>query len=164
MLQRFRTQKTGSRPEAIAFVVNRLYQEFLMNRTFSLIALQSAVAAAILAAAPLVSADPVQDPLVPAPTTSVLSRAEVRQAAIEARDARLRSPLSHEEQLDPTSAPFVSTSSRAQIHAEAVEATRLGLTSSYDGKNNVSAEQLAQIRNAGLRATQTQDVMAAVKK
>jgi hypothetical protein len=163
MLQRFKTQKTGSRPGAIAFVVNRLYQEFLMNRTFSLIALQSAVAAAILAIAPLASADPVQDPLVPAPTTSVLSRAEVRQAAIEARDARLRSPLSHEEQLDPTSAPFASTLTRAQVHAEAVEATRLGVTSSYDGKSRPSAEQLAQIRNAGLRAAQTQDVMAAVK-
>ena len=135
-----------------------------MNRTFSLGALQSAVAAAILVAAPLVSADPVQDPLVPAPTTSVLNRAEVRQAAIEARDARLRSTLSHEAQLDPTSAPFASTVSRAQVHAEAVEATRLGVTSNYDGKSRISAEQLAQIRNAGLRAAPTQDVMAAVKQ
>ncbi len=135
-----------------------------MNRTFSIIALQSAVAAAILAIAPLASADPVQDPLVPAPTTSLLSRSEVRQAAIEARDARLKSTLSHEAQLDPTSAPFVSTASRAQVHAEAVEATRLGVTSSYDGKSRISAEQLVQIRNAGLRAAQTQDVMAAVKR
>ena len=135
-----------------------------MNRTFSLVALQSAVAAAILAAAPLVSADPVQDPLVPAPTTSLLSRAEVRQAAIEARDARLRSGVGVETLLDPTAAPFVSTLSRAQVHAEAVEATRLGLTSSHDGKPSASAEQLAQVRSAGLRAAQAKDVMAAAKQ
>ncbi len=135
-----------------------------MNRTFSIIALQSAVAAAVLAVAPLASADPVQDPLVPAPNTSVLNRAEVRKAAIDARDERLRSPLSHEEQLDPTSTPFVSSLPRARVHAEAVEATRLGVTSSYDGKSRPSAEQLAQIRNAGLRAVQAQDVVAATKQ
>jgi hypothetical protein len=131
-----------------------------MNRIFTTIALQSAVAAAILAIAPLASADPVQDPLVPAPTTSVLSRAEVRQAAIEARDARLRSGLSTETLLDPSSAPFVSTLSRAQVHAEAVEATRLGVTGSYEGKSRPSAEQLAQIRSAVLRATTAQDLVA----
>jgi hypothetical protein len=164
MLQRFRTQKTGSRPEAIAFVVNRLYQEFLMNRTFSLIALQSAVAAAILAAAPLVSAESWTEPQAPAPTGSTLSRAEVRQGAIEARDARQRVAYSGETATDPTSAPFVSTVSRAQVHAEAVEATRLGVTSSYDGKRNITAEQLAQIRNAGPRAAQARDVMATAKQ
>ena len=134
-----------------------------MNRTFSIIALQSAAAAAILVAAPLVSAESWTEPQMPA-FTSTVSRADVRQAAIEARDARLRSPLSQEEQLDPTTAPFVSTVSRAQVHAEAVEATRLGVTSSYDGKRNITAEQLAQIRAAGMRAAQTQDVMAAGKQ
>ncbi len=134
-----------------------------MNRTFSLIALQSAAAAAILVAAPLVSAESWTEPQMPA-FTSTVSRADVRQAAIEARDARLRSPLSQEEQLDPTTAPFVSTVSRAQVHAEAVEATRLGVTSSYDGKRNITAEQLAQIRAAGMRVAQTQDVMAAGKQ
>ena len=131
-----------------------------MNRIFTTIALQSAVAAAILAVAPLASADPVQDPLVPAPTASIASRADVRQAAIEARDARLRSGLSAETLLDPSSAPFVSTLSRAQVHAEAVEATRLGLTGSYEGKSRPSAEQLAQIRSAGLRAATAQDLVA----
>jgi hypothetical protein len=123
-----------------------------MNRMFSVIALQSAVAAAILVVAPLASADPVQDPLVPAPTTSTLSRAEVRQAAIEARDAQLRSIVSAETRLDPTSAPFVSTASRAQVRAEAIEAARLGVTGSYDGEDLATPDQLAQIRNAGLRA------------
>jgi hypothetical protein len=164
MLQRFRTQKTGSRPGAVALAANRPYQEFLMNRTISLIALQSAVAAAILVAAPFASADPVQDPLVPAPATSQASRAEVRQAAIEARDARLASGVSVETLLDPTAAPFVSTLSRKQIHAEAAEATRLGVTSSHDGKRDITSEQLAQIRNAGLRAAQAMDVVAAVKQ
>ena len=131
-----------------------------MNRIFTTVALQSAVAAAILAVAPLASADPVQDPLVPAPTASIASRADVRQAAIEARDARLRSGLSAETLLDPSSAPFVSTLSRAQVHAEAVEATRLGLTGSYEGKSRPSAEQLAQIRSAGLRAATAQDLVA----
>jgi hypothetical protein len=135
-----------------------------MNRIFTTVALQSAAAAAILAIAPLASADPVQDPLVPAPTTSVLSRAEVRQAAIDARDARLRSGLSTETLLDPSSAPFVSTASRAQVHAEAVEAARLGVTSSYDGDELATPEQLAQIRNAGLRAVAAKDVVAANKQ
>lgn len=132
-----------------------------MKRIFTAVALQSVVAAATLAMAPLASADPVQDPLVPAPSASLLSRAEVRQAAIEARDARQRSPQSGETALDPTSAPFVSTVSRAQVRAEAVEAVRLGVTSNYDGKSRATAEQLAQIRSASLRATAAQDLVAA---
>jgi hypothetical protein len=135
-----------------------------MNRTFSAIALQSAIAAAIIAVAPLASADPVQDPLVPAPTTSTLSRAEVRQAAIEARDAQLRSVVSAETRLDPTSAPFVSTASRAQVRAEAIEAARLGVTSSYEGEDLATPAQLAQIREAGLRAVKAQDVVASAKQ
>lgn len=135
-----------------------------MNRIFATVALQSAVAAAILAIAPLASADPVQDPLVPAPSASTLSRAEVRQAAIEARDAKLRNMVGVETQLDPTSAPFVSTASRAQVHAEAVEAARLGVTSSYDGDDLATPEQLAKIRNAGLRAVAAKDVVAVNKQ
>ena len=134
-----------------------------MNRTFSMITLQSAVAAAIISAAPFVSAEQWTEPQLPA-FTSTVSRAEVRQAAIAARDARLHVAYNGETAADPTSAPFASTVSRAQVHAEAVEATRLGVTSDYDGKRNISAEQLAQIRNAGLRAVQAQDVMAATKK
>jgi hypothetical protein len=134
-----------------------------MNRNFSIIALQSAVAAAIIAAAPLASAEQWTEPQIPA-FTSTVSRAEVRQAAIEARDARQRIAYSGETAADPTSAPFTSTVSRAQVHAEAVEATRLGVTSNYDGKRDISAEQLAQIRNAGLRAVQAQDVVAASKQ
>jgi hypothetical protein len=164
MLSRPRALKPGTRPEAVALVVNRQCKEFFMNRTFSIIALQSAVAAAIISVAPLASADPSQErPPVAASTGSTLSRAEVRQAAIEARDARLRSMTRDETLLDPTSAPFVSTASRAQVHAEAVEATRLGLTSSYDDKPLATPEQLAQIRNAGLRAAAAQD-MVVVKK
>jgi hypothetical protein len=163
MLQRFRTQKTGSRPEAITLVVNRLYQEFLMNRAFSIIALQSAAAAAILAVAPLASAESWTEPQLPA-FTSAVSRGEVRQGAIEARDARQHIAYSGETAADPTAAPFVSTVSRAQVHAEAVEATRLGVTSNYDGKRDITPAQLAQIRDAGLRATQTQDVMASAKQ
>jgi osmotically-inducible protein OsmY len=128
MLQRFKTQRTGSRPGAIALAVNRLYQEFLMNRTFSLITLQSAAAAAVLAAAPLVSAEQWTEPQVAAPSGSTLIPAEVRQVAIEARDARQRMAYSGETAADPTAAPFAFTGSRAQMHAQAVEATRLGGT------------------------------------
>lgn len=135
-----------------------------MNRTFSAIALQSAIAAAILVVAPLASADPVQDPLVPAATTSTLSRAEVRQAAIDARNAELRSIVSAETRLDPTSAPFVSTANRAQVRAEAVEAARLGVTGSYEGEDLATPDQLAQIRNAGLLAVKAQDIVAAAKQ
>jgi hypothetical protein len=163
MLQRFNTQKTDSRPGAIALAVNRLYQEFLMNRTFSLVALQSAVATAILAAAPLVSAESWTEPQVAAPTGSTASRAEVRQGAIEARDARQRIAYSGETAADPTATPFTSTVSRAQVRAEAVEAARLGVTSNYDGKTDITPAQLAQIRDAGLRATQSPDVVAAAK-
>jgi hypothetical protein len=165
MLSRFRALIPGSRPEADCFrgqPVNVM--EFQMNRTFSAIALQSAIAAAIIAAAPLASAQQWTEPQLPAFTGSTVSRAEVRQAAIEARDARQRMAYNGETAADPTSAPFVSTVSRKQVHAEAVEATRLGVTSSYDGKRNISAEQLAQIRNAGLRAVQAQDVVATVKQ
>jgi hypothetical protein len=135
-----------------------------MNRTFSIIALQSAIAAAVIAAAPLANAEQWTEPQIPAFTGSTVSRAEVRQAAIEARDARQRTAYSGETAADPTSAPFVSTLSRAQVHAEAVEATRLGVTSNYDGKSRVSPEQLAQIRDAGLRAVQARDVVAAAKQ
>jgi hypothetical protein len=135
-----------------------------MNRTFSAIALQSAIAAAIITMAPLASADPVRDPLVPAPTASTLSRAEVRQAAIEARDAELRSIVSAETRLDPTSAPFVSTARRAQVRAEAIEAARLGVTGSHEGDDLATPDELAQIRNAGLRAVAAKDVVAAAKQ
>lgn len=135
-----------------------------MNRTFSIVALQSAVATAVLAIAPLASAESWTEPQVAAPTGSTVSRAEVRQGAIAARDARQRIAYNGETAADPTSAPFTSTVSRTQVHAEAVEATRLGVISNYEGKNRPSAEQLAQIREAGLRATQTQDVMAAAKR
>ena len=135
-----------------------------MNRTFSAVALQSAIAAAIIAMAPLASADPVQDPLVPASTASTLSRAEVRQSAIQARDAQLRSTVSVETRLDPTSAPFVSTASRAQVRAEAIEAARLGVTGTYEGEDLATPDQLAQIRKAGLRAVKAQDIVAAAKQ
>jgi hypothetical protein len=163
MLQRFGTRKTGSRPEAIPLVFKRLYQEFLMNRTFSIVALQSAIAAAIIVAAPLASAESWTEPQVSAPTGSALSRADVRQAALEARDARQHIAYNGETAGDLAAAPFVSTLTRAQVHAEAVEANRLRVTSNHDGNRVITAEELAQIRNAGLRAAQAQDKLAAVR-
>lgn len=135
-----------------------------MNRTFTVVALQSAVAAAILVAAPLVSAESWTEPQIATPTASTVSRAEVRQAAIEARDARQRIAYSGETAGDLTSAPIVSTVSRAQVRAEAVEAARLGVTSNYEGTRVITPAQLAQIRDAGLRATQMQGVVAAARQ
>lgn len=135
-----------------------------MNRTFSVIALQSAVAAAILVAAPLVSAESWAEPQLPALTGSAVTRAEVRQAAIEALDARQRLSTSGETAGDLTSERFASTLSRAQVHAEAVEATRLGVNNSYEGQRVITPVQLAQIREAGLRAAPMQDVVAAAKQ
>lgn len=123
-----------------------------MNRTFNLVALQSVAAAAIIAVAPAAFADNVSDPLVRQTFVSTADRAAVQRDAIAARDAQLRMPLSVETRLDPTAAPFVSTVSRAQVHAEAVEAARLGLTGSYDGKLRATPEQLAQIARAGQAA------------
>jgi hypothetical protein len=126
-------------------------KEFLMNRIFSTIAIQSVIAAAVVTAAPLAQADSVSDPLAGVPTSTVADRAEVRRLAIEARDQRLASGAGVETLLDPTSAPFVSTANRGRVHAEAVEAARLGLTGSYDGKPIATPAQLAQIERAGQR-------------
>jgi hypothetical protein len=124
-----------------------------MNRTFSVVTLQSIAAAAVLvAAAPMALADSVSDPFAKQVFISTADRAQVRSEAIAARDAQLRMPVGVETRLDPTSQRFVSTLSRAQVHAEAVEAARLGLTGSYDGKAVATPEQLAQIARAGERA------------
>jgi hypothetical protein len=123
-----------------------------MNRSFNLVALQSVAAAAIIAVAPAALADSVSDPFAGQSFASTTDRAAVQRDAIAARDARLAMPVGVETRLDPTAAPFTSTASRAQVHAEAVEAARLGLTGSYDGKGRATQEQLAQIDRAGQRA------------
>ena len=101
-----------------------------MNRTFSIIALQSAVAAAIIAIAPLASAGQMA--------------ASVHTSTDQAQD--------------PTRLPFVSKTSRAQVHAEAGEATRLGVTTGTESRREATPAQLAQIRSAGLRAANSDTV------
>lgn len=140
-----------------------------MNRTFTTIAVQSAFAAAIIAAAPLAAAgnaaagatyvDPGADHvLVSTPFVSTVSREQVRAEAV----AAARQPqLFTDSHTAPQLAKFESTLSRAQVHAEAVEATRLRVASFTDSQHRpLTAMQLAQIRSAGLRAVNAQDLVA----
>jgi hypothetical protein len=125
-----------------------------MNRFITLVALQSAVAAAVLAVAPLANAE---SEYLTAPAPAVItadspSREEVRRQAIEARDLRVQQRDEGESPLDPAGRPFTSTLTRAQVRAEAVEATRLGVTGGYEDKNRPTPAQLAQIQRAGERA------------
>ena len=127
-----------------------------MNRIFTTVALQSTIAAAVIAMSPLASAsmtaqaDPGTDHvLVSTPFVSTVSREQVRAEAV----AAARVPLTFtDSQNEPVRQAFVSTVSRAQVRAEAVEATRLGLSRGYEGNQFATPEQLTQIRNAGLRA------------
>jgi hypothetical protein len=91
-----------------------------MNRLFTAVAVQSAFAAAFIAAAPLAAADAANDPLANASKTTIANRADVRREAIEARDERLRHPVNADAQPEPA-AP-AGTLSRTQVRAEAIEA------------------------------------------
>jgi hypothetical protein len=124
-----------------------------MNRAYSTIALQSLVAAAVIAAAPLAgAADRVATTeqhleLTQAPFVSVADRSAVRQAAIDARQQERNAVPTTERHLSLAAAPAASTLTREQVRAEAAEATRLGQTFSYDGKLP-SEQPLAQRRQA----------------
>lgn len=132
-----------------------------MNKAFTVIALQSAIAAAVIVAAPLASAEQWTEPLA-APITSSVSREAVRQEAIAANAARAHSGVSGETALEPVVQPFTSTVSRAQVRAEAAEAVRLGLFNRYEDQSVVSAAQLERIRMAGQRAG-SQDLAAVTR-
>lgn len=80
--------------------------------------------------------------------SSQLSRAEVRQAAIDARTAGL---IVQGEAM-PLADRFMSTKTRAQVVAELQEARRLGLIANGDQHVLPTAQQNEQIRMAGLRA------------
>ncbi len=90
-----------------------------------------------------------------APFVSTMSRAEVRAQAIAARDAGL---ITSGEFVPVIVAENTSTLTRAQVRAEAVEAQRLGLLTS--GEINVlpTPAQLEQVRLAGLRAVQGENL------
>jgi hypothetical protein len=142
----------GRRAESLVHQQPTSFKEFSMNRTFNLVAIQSLAAAAVMVAASAAFADSVSETAVPQTFASTVDRATVQRDAIAARDAQLRMPVGVETRLDPTAVAFTSTANRAQVHAEAVEAARLGVTGSYDGKTRATPEQLAQITRAGQRA------------
>lgn len=84
------------------------------------------------------------------PFVSALSRAEVQAQAIAARDA---GQLTNSE-LGPAVAESTSTLTRAQVRAETMEAQRLGLLGSGEITVLPTPAQLEQVRLAGLRAVQ----------
>jgi hypothetical protein len=90
-----------------------------------------------------------------APFVSTLSRAEVRAEAIAARDAGL---IASGEFAPVTVAKSTSTLTRAQVRAEAVEAQRLGLLTAGEVIVLPTPAQLEQVRLAGLRAVQTNNL------
>ena len=86
-----------------------------------------------------------------APFVSTLTRAEVRAQAIAARDAGL---ITSGEITPVIVAENTSTLTRAQVRAEAVEAQRLGLLTTGEVTVLPTPAQLEQVRLAGLRAVQ----------
>jgi hypothetical protein len=112
-----------------------------MNRAFTAISLQAAVATAILTLAPLAGAataapayDEAHGPQLDA-FVSQLSREQVRaEAAIAARQFSAYADHQHEQ---PSAAP--STLTRAQVRAEAVQANRLGLSLTGEYENALGA-------------------------
>jgi hypothetical protein len=140
--------------------------EFHMSRVFTTIALQSAIAAAVLIVAPIASAgnttsrmittDEAHAPVL-APFASSLSRDQVRAEAV----AAARTVYTHTDHAhEPVITAQASTLTRAQVHAEAVAANRLGLNISGEYSRQPSVMQLEQIREAGLRAVARENVAA----
>jgi hypothetical protein len=116
-------------------------QEFLMNRTFSAIALQSIVAAAVITAAPFaIAATPSHnsetgfEANVAAAAVSTVSRIEVHQGALTAARQHLNSETGA---LQGERQPFMSKVSRAEVRAAAVEAVRNGIVGGYSAQNMI---------------------------
>lgn len=95
----------------------------------------------------------------PQPVHSAVSRAEVQQQAIAARNAGLT--VQGEAQAEMPQA-FASTLSRAQVRAEATEARRLGLIAQGEMPVREATPAEAElIRLAGVKAQQQQLQFAA---
>lgn len=86
-----------------------------------------------------------------APFVSTMSRAEVRAQAIAALNA---GQIASGEFAPVIVAEGMSTLTREQVRAEAIAAERLGLIARGEMTVLPTAEQLEQVRLAGLRATQ----------
>ena len=79
---------------------------------------------------------------------STVTRAEVRQAAIQARAAGRITEGEIARSVDTTG----TTLTRAQVHAETLEALRIGAVSRHNHDSFATPAQLDQIHMAGLRA------------
>ncbi len=96
-----------------------------------------------------------------APFVSTMSRAEVRAQAIAARDA---GQIASGEFAPVIVAQSTSTLTRDQVRAEAVEAQRLGLITRGEVLVVPTPAQLEQVRLAGLRAVQADNLAQGVNK
>ena len=90
-----------------------------------------------------------------APFVSTLNRAEVQAQAIAARNAGL---IASGEFTPVIVAQNTSTLTRAQVSAEAAEAQKLGLINTGEITVLPTPGQLEQVRLAGLRTVQTDNL------
>ncbi len=90
-----------------------------------------------------------------APFVSTLSRTEVQAEAIAARDAGL---IASGEFTPVIVAQNTSILTRAQVRAEAVQAQKLGLINTGEITVLPTSNQLEQVRLAGLRAVQADNL------
>lgn len=124
-----------------------------MNSKSFITSLTAAVAllgAASAFAAPLVGE---ADLSLPMAYSSKLSRAEVQAAALQARAAGQQFNGDYIALKEPA---FMSTVTRAQVHAEALEAIRLHAIGQGEHNYFPTQEQLDSIRLAGERAVTMQ--------
>jgi hypothetical protein len=119
-----------------------------VNRLFSTVALQSALAAAVVTVAPLAQAAAFHNPDAgidqSAQFVSTANRAEVRQAAIAARDSELRSGLNPNAGIDQ-SERFVSTANRVDVRQAGIAERDAALRS---GVNPDAGTQTVAARRA----------------
>jgi hypothetical protein len=90
-----------------------------------------------------------------APFVSTLSRAQVQAQAIAARDAGL---IASGDVTPVVMAENTSSLTRAQVRAEAAQAQKLGLLAAGEITVLPTPAQLEQVRLAGLRAVQADNL------
>lgn len=117
-----------------------------MNTRLALVVAISAFSAVFSSAASASEATPEDTSLT---VSTSLSRADVRQAVLQARAAGQLFSGEVSRFVEPTGVPLA----RAQVAAEAREAVRLGVAAGgHDQTIEITPQQQERIRQAGLRA------------
>jgi Domain of unknown function (DUF4148) len=124
-------------------------KEITMNSKTFITTITAAVA--LFSAASSFAAGPVGEveEQLPVATSSTVTRAEVRAAAVQARALGASSVGDHIEQMQPK---FMSTLTREQVRAETLEAIRLHAIGHGEHNYFPTQAQLDSIRMAGERA------------